>query len=60
MAMGGSHVPKTEDSSILDETKNEENVKDIVERLYPERQTVSRFSLKNPNARFTQTHDMLR
>ena len=51
---------KYEASTILNQTNNETNVREMVERLYPERQTTSRFSLKNPNARFTQTHDMLR
>ena len=60
MAQGGSNVHKMESSTILDQLHNEDNVRNMVERLYPERQTVSRFSLKNPNARFTQTHDMLR
>lgn len=59
-ALATCQVARQEQSGLLDQTHGDLDGTDMVKRLYPERQTSSRFSLKNPNARFSQTHDLLR
>ena len=39
---------------------NHDDMRGVLEQIYPERQSISRFSISNPNARFSMNPDMLR